>query len=58
MAKVKPSIIEYSGTVGREIHYTHFGRTYSHQLPAEYTDCKSGSCESRAHNKLACFAEM
>ena len=41
MAKVKPSIIEYSGTVGREIHYTRFGRTYSRQLPAEYNDRKS-----------------
>lgn len=41
MAKVKPSIIEYSGAVGREIHYTRFGRTYSRQLPAEYNDRKS-----------------
>lgn len=41
MAKVKPSLIEYSGTVGREIHYTRFGRTYSRQLPAEYNDRKS-----------------
>ena len=41
MAKVKPSIVEYSGTVGREIHYTRFGRTYSRQLPAEYNDRKS-----------------
>lgn len=41
MAKVKPSIIEYIGTVGREIHYTRFGRTYSRQLPAEYNDRKS-----------------
>lgn len=41
MAKVKPSIIEYTGTVGREIHYTRFGRTYSRQLPAEYNDRKS-----------------
>lgn len=41
MAKVKPSIIEYTGTVGREIHYTRFGRTYSRQLPTEYNDRKS-----------------
>ena len=41
MAKVKPSLIKYSGTVGREIHYTRFGRTYSRQLPAEYNDRKS-----------------
>lgn len=41
MAKVKPSLIEYSGAVGREIHYTRFGRTYSRQLPAEYNDRKS-----------------
>ena len=41
MAKVKPSIVEYSGTVGREIHYTRFGRSYSRQLPAEYNDRKS-----------------
>lgn len=41
MAKVKPSLVEYSGTVGREIHYTRFGRTYSRQLPAEYHDRKS-----------------
>lgn len=41
MAKVKPSLIEYSGTVGREIHYTRFGRTYSRQLPTEYNDRKS-----------------
>ena len=38
MAKVKPSLIEYSGAVGREIHYTRFGRTYSRQLPVEYHD--------------------
>ena len=43
MAKVKPSIIEYSGAVGREIHYTRFGRTYSRQLPAEYNDRKSAA---------------
>lgn len=41
MAKVKPSIIEYSGKVGREIHYTRFGKTFSRQLPAEYNDRKS-----------------
>ena len=41
MAKVKPSLIEYSGAVGREVHYTRFGRTYSRQLPAEYNDRKS-----------------
>lgn len=41
MAKVKPSLIEYSGAVGREIHYTRFGRTYSRQLPTEYNDRKS-----------------
>ncbi len=41
MAKVKPSLIEYSGAIGREIHYTRFGRTYSRQLPAEYNDRKS-----------------
>lgn len=41
MAKVKPSVIEYTGTVGRVIHYTRFGKTYSRQLPAEYNDRKS-----------------
>lgn len=41
MAKVKPSIIGYSGKVGRVIHYTRFGKTYSRQLPAEYNDRKS-----------------
>ena len=41
MAKVKPSLVQYSGAVGREIHYTRFGRTYSRQLPAEYNDRKS-----------------
>jgi hypothetical protein len=41
MAKVKPSLIEYSGTIGREIHYTRFGRTYSRRLPTEYNDRKS-----------------
>lgn len=41
MAKVKPTLVQYSGAVGREIHYTRFGRTYSRQLPAEYNDRKS-----------------
>ena len=41
MARVKSSIIEYSGTIGREIHYTRFGHTYTRQLPAEYNDRKS-----------------
>ena len=41
MAKVKSSLVQYSGAVGREIHYTRFGRTYSRRLPAEYNDRKS-----------------
>ena len=41
MAKVKPSLVQYSGAVGREIHYIRFGHTYSRQLPAEYNDRKS-----------------
>lgn len=41
MAKVNPSIINYTGTIGRVVHYTRFGRTYSRQLPAEYNDRKS-----------------
>lgn len=41
MAKVKPSLIEYSGAVGREIHYTRFGRTYSRHLTTDFHDRKS-----------------
>jgi len=41
MAKVKPSLVQYSGTVDRVIHYTRFGRTYSRRLPAEFNDRKS-----------------
>lgn len=41
MAKVNPILAQYSSAVGHELHYTHFGRTYSRQLPAGYNDCKS-----------------
>lgn len=55
MAKVKPSIIEYSGADGREIHYTRFGRTYSRQLPAEYNDRKS---EAQLRQRALCKARQ
>lgn len=41
MAKAKSTLVEYSGTIGREIHYTRFGRTYTRQLPVEYNDRQS-----------------
>jgi len=41
MAKAKSTLVEYSGTIGKEIHYTRFGRTYTRQLPVEYNDRQS-----------------
>lgn len=41
MAKVKSTLIEYSGTIAKEIHYKRFGRTYTRQLPVEYNDRQS-----------------
>ena len=50
MAKVKSSLVQYSGAVGREIHYTRFGRTYSRRLPAEYNDRKSEANQPLDYN--------
>ena len=41
MAKAKPFITELSGKVGREIHYTRFGREYVRHVPTHYNDRKS-----------------
>lgn len=41
MAKAKSTLIEYSGTIAKEIHYKRFGRTYTRQLPVEYNDRQS-----------------
>ena len=41
MAKAKYNLVEFSGTIGKEIHYTRFGRTYTRHLPAEYNDRQS-----------------
>lgn len=41
MARVKPSLVEYSGTVGDKVHYTRFGRSYSRNRPQHFNDCQS-----------------
>ena len=43
MAKARNTLVEFSGTIGREIHYTRFGRTYTRHLPLEYNDRQSES---------------
>ena len=41
MAKAEPSNSGISGKLGREIHYTRFGREYVRHVPAHYNDRKS-----------------
>lgn len=41
MAKVKPSIIEESGTIGDRVYYTRFGKTFSRRCPTQINDQKS-----------------
>ena len=41
MARVKPSLVEYSGTIGDKVHYTRFGRTYSRNRSQHFNDCQS-----------------
>ena len=41
MARAKYNLVEFSGTIGKEIHYTRFGTTYTRQLPVEYNDRQS-----------------
>ncbi len=41
MARVKPSLVEYSGIIGNKVHYTRFGRTYSRNRPQHFNDCRS-----------------
>ena len=41
MAKVKPSIIEESGTIGDRVYYTRFGKTFSRRRPTQINDQKS-----------------
>ena len=41
MAKVKPSIIEESGTIGDRVYYTRFGKTFSRSKPKQFNDQKS-----------------
>ena len=41
MAKVKPSIMEESGTIGDRVYYTRFGRTFSRRRPETIKDKKS-----------------
>jgi len=41
MARSRTHLGEYSGAIGKEIHYTRFGRTYVRHLPVEYNDRQS-----------------
>lgn len=41
MAKVKPSIIEQSGTIGDRVYYTRFGKQFSRSKATSFTDNKS-----------------
>jgi hypothetical protein len=41
MAKVKPSIVEESGTVGDRVFYTRFGKTFSRSRPTQINDRQS-----------------
>ena len=41
MAKVKPSIIEESGTIGNRVFYTRFGKTFSRRRPTQINDRQS-----------------
>ena len=41
MAKVKPSIIEESGSIGDRVFYTRFGKTFSRRRPTDINDQKS-----------------
>ena len=41
MAKVKPSIIEESGTIDDRVYYTRFGKTFSRRRPTQINDQKS-----------------
>lgn len=41
MAKVKPSIIEESGSIGDRVFYTRFGKTFSRRRPTQINDRQS-----------------
>lgn len=41
MAKVKPSIIEESGTIGDRVFYTRFGKTFSRRRLTQINDRQS-----------------
>ena len=41
MAKVKPSIIEQTGTIGDRVYYTRFGKQFSRSKATSFTDNKS-----------------
>lgn len=41
MAKVKPSIIEQTGTIGDRVFYTRFGKQFSRSKATSFTDKKS-----------------
>lgn len=41
MAKVKPSIIEESGSIGDHVFYTRFGKTFSRRRPTQINDRQS-----------------
>ncbi len=41
MAKVKPSIIEESGSIGDRVFYTRFGKTFSRRRPTQIKDRQS-----------------
>ena len=41
MAKVKPSLIEQTGTIGDRVYYTRFGRQFSRSKATSFTDNKS-----------------
>ena len=41
MAKVKPSIMEESGTIGDRVFYTRFGKTFSRRRPTQINDRQS-----------------
>ncbi len=41
MAKVRPSIIEQSGTIGDRVYYTRFGKQFSRSKATSFTDNRS-----------------
>ena len=41
MAKVKPSIIKESGSIGDRVFYTRFGKTFSRRRPTQINDRQS-----------------